>query len=126
PARFVVPSEVEESRSATSKLFRFPPQNLMLGASLGFGAWDLGFSLRPAEQSAVIDVASEPAVRNAAKIIHPTGVRAIIKPGSASIASVRITARRRRSVASRLVLFDGRADQSAGRCAGSSPDGGAA
>ena len=61
---------------------------------------------RSAEKPTRIDVASKSTGRHTAKIINPSGVRAVIKAGSAGPARIRITARRWRAVLRNLILLN--------------------
>src|ERR1700730_5257004 len=81
--------------------------------------------LRLSEELASVDVASEPAARNAAEIVETIGVRAIEQPRPAAELGERKAARRR-MVACGLILLDRGADYRASRGAGCGADGRAA
>ena len=66
---------------------------------LEFGA----FSSRFAEKPTGINVASKSSVRNSAKIVNTSRVRAVIKTRRSGPTPIRITARRRRTILRSLI-----------------------
>src|SRR5438046_8207720 len=79
--------------------------------------------LRFSKKSAGVDIASQSARRNTAKIVNATGVRAVVETGRPSPTPEWKTAWRRRTITRGLILFDGRPDERAGRGTCGSADG---
>jgi len=78
----------------------------------------------PSEQTTGVDVASQPAGRNSAKIVNATSVRAVIKTRCSSPARERKAARRRRTITRCLIRLNcthQSASPGAGRCTNTGP-----